>query len=370
MNSDTSPLFQPFQLGTLSLANRIVMAPMTRNFSPGNVPGADVVEYYRRRAAGGVGLIVTEGTCIDHIAASGYPDVPYFHGEERLAGWRRVAQAVHAEGGKIAPKLWHCGGMRKAGTPPEGDVPGYTPSGMNLPGKVNRHIISQGDIDEVVAAFARAAADARRLGFDAVEIHGAHGYLIDQFFWAGTNVRDDAYGGSLEKRGRFAVEIIEAVRAAVGPDFPVILRWSQWKQQDYSARLVDNAGDLERFLAPLAAAGVDIFHCSTRRFWEPEFEGSELNLAGWTRKLSGKPAITVGSVGLDQDFIPVPGETVFREAEPASLDELLRRMSGQEFDLVAVGRALIANPDWAALVREGQLGSARPFQKQDLAQLR
>ncbi|WP_116367504.1 NADH:flavin oxidoreductase [Parahaliea mediterranea] len=367
--SDTSPLFQPFTCGPLQLANRIVMAPMTRNFSPGNIPGDNVAEYYRRRAAGGVGLIVTEGTCIDHIAASGYPDVPYFHGEQRLAGWQRVLEAVHAEGAKIAPQLWHCGGMRKAGVPPEGDVPGYTPSGMNVPGKVNRHIMSQQDIDDVIAAFARGAADAKRLGFDAVELHGAHGYLIDQFFWAGTNVRDDAYGGSMDKRGRFAVEVIEAVREAVGPEFPIILRWSQWKQQDYTARLAETPAELEQFLAPLSAAGVDIFHCSTRRFWEPEFDGSDLNLAGWTRKLTGKPAITVGSVGLTEDFLPVPGETTFREAEPASLDELLRRLGGGEFDLVAVGRALIANPDWAQLVQEDRLASARAFEKENLFQL-
>ncbi|MCB1854238.1 MAG: NADH:flavin oxidoreductase [Halieaceae bacterium] len=362
-------LFTPFRYGPLELANRIVMAPMTRNKSPGNIPGEDVVEYYRRRAAGGVGLIITEGTCIDHIAASGYPDVPYFHGEERLEGWRKVVEAVHAEGGKIAPQLWHCGGMRRAGTPPEGDVNGYTPSGMNMPGKVNRHIMSRQDIADVVRAFAQGAADARRLGFDAVEIHGAHGYLVDQFFWEGTNQRDDEYGGSLENRGRFAVEVVAAVRQAVGPEFPVILRWSQWKQQDYTARLATSPAELERFLAPLSDAGVDIFHCSTRRFWEPEFEGSNLNLAGWTRKLTGKPAITVGSVGLSADFIPEPGETAFREAEPASLDELLRRLAAQEFDLVAVGRALIANPEWAQLVRDSRAAELKPFSPDLLGQL-
>jgi 2,4-dienoyl-CoA reductase-like NADH-dependent reductase (Old Yellow Enzyme family) len=359
--SDTDILFQPFELGPLQLANRLVMAPMTRNKSPGNSPGEDVVDYYRRRAAGGVGLIITEGTCINHIAASGYPDVPYFHGAERLEAWQKVADAVHAEGGKIAPQLWHCGGMRRGGTPPEGDVNGYTPSGMNVPGKVNRHIMSQRDIDEVVAAFGQGAADAKALGFDAVEIHGAHGYLVDQFFWEATNQRDDDYGGSLERRNRFALEVIAAVRAAVGPTFPVILRWSQWKQQDYGARLVTTPGELERFLLPLSDAGVDIFHCSTRRFWEPEFEGSDLNLAGWTRKITGKPAITVGSVGLSADFIPAPGETAFRAAEPASLDELVRRMEADEFDLVAVGRALIANPAWVRLVQEQRLADIRAY---------
>ncbi|MFT4824029.1 MAG: 2,4-dienoyl-CoA reductase-like NADH-dependent reductase (Old Yellow Enzyme family) [Halioglobus sp.] len=367
--SDNNILFQPLDLANLQLKNRIVMAPMTRNFSPDNIPGDQTVDYYRRRASGGAGLIITEGTCVDHIAASGYPDVPYFHGEERLAGWKKVVDAVHEAGGKIAPQLWHCGGMRKAGVMPEGDVPGYTPSGMNVPGKMGRHVMTQADIDDVVQAFARGAADAKALGFDAVEIHGAHGYLLDQFFWAGTNVREDAYGGSLENRGRFVLEIIEAVREAVGPDYPVILRFSQWKQQDYAARLVDNPEDLETFLMPLSNAGVDIFHCSQRRFWEPEFEGSDLNLAGWVRKITGKPAITVGSVGLDADFIPVPGEATFREAEPASLDELERRMQAQEFDLVAVGRAMIANPDWANLVSEDRMGDLRPFRKEDLAAL-
>jgi 2,4-dienoyl-CoA reductase-like NADH-dependent reductase (Old Yellow Enzyme family) len=362
-------LFRPFNLGPLQLDNRIVMAPMTRNFSPDNVPGDNVVQYYRRRAAGGAGLIITEGTCVDHIAASGYPNVPYFHGDKSLAGWKKVVEAVHAEGGKIAPQLWHVGGMRKAGTPPEGDVDGYCPSGMNVPGKVNRHAMSTEDIQDVIKAFARGAAAARELGFDAVEIHGAHGYLLDQFFWAGTNVREDEYGGSLENRGRFVREIITAARREVGPDFPIILRWSQWKQQDYGARLVDTPAELEQFLIPLSDAGVDIFHCSTRRFWEPEFEGSELNLAGWTRKITGKPCIAVGSVGLSADFIPLPGEASFREAEPASLDSLLERMERDEFDLVAVGRAMIANPDWANRVRAGELMQMQPFAKEQLGAL-
>ncbi len=367
--TDCSTLFRPFSLGPLDMANRIVMAPMTRNASPTNIPGPEVVEYYRRRAAGGTGLIVTEGTCVGHIAASGYPNVPYFHGEAALEGWRKVVEAVHAEGGKIAPQLWHVGGMRKAGTPPEGDVDGYTPSGMNVPGKVKRHIMTREDIQDVVEAFAASAAAAVDVGFDAVEIHGAHGYLLDQFFWEGTNIRKDEYGGSLDNRGRMPVETIRACREAVGTDFPIILRWSQWKQQDYTARLVDNAEDLQRFLDPLSAAGVDIFHCSSRRFWEPEFEGSDLNLAGWTRKLTGKPTITVGSVGLNADFIPLPGESTFREAEPASLDALVERMEKDEFDLVAVGRAMIANPDWANRVQAGELEQMRPFEKEQLLAL-
>lgn len=367
--SNVSSLFQPFALGNLELSNRVVMAPMTRSMSPGNVPGDEVVEYYRRRAAGGVGLIITEGTCVGHKAASGYPDVPFIAGEEALAGWKKVVDAVHAEGGKIAPQLWHVGAIRRSGVEPGGDAPGYGPSGMAMPNKVTGHAMTQADIDEVVAAFALAARDAKAIGFDAVEIHGAHGYLLDQFFWEGTNQRDDEYGGDLAQRSRFAIEIIAAIREAVGPDFPIILRWSQWKQQDYTARLVDTPEALEGFLKPLVDAGVDIFHCSTRRFWEPEFEGSDLNLAGWTRKLTGKPCITVGSVGLNAEFLPEPGSADFQAAEPASLDNLLQRLDRNEFDLVAVGRALLANPDWSNQVRKGQLAELKAYDKSYLAAL-
>ena len=362
-------LFRPVDLGKLSLKNRIAMAPMTRAFSPGNVPNDLVVAYYRRRAEGGVGLIITEGTFVDHKAASGYPNVPAFFGKDALAGWKKVVDAVHEAGGKIAPQLWHVGAIRRPGINPGGDTPGYSPSGMAVPGKVTGHAMTQQDIDDVVAAFARAAADAKAIGFDAIELHGAHGYLIDQFFWDGTNQRADAYGGDLANRSRFALEIVRAVRAAVGEDFPIIFRFSQWKQQDYSARLCETPDALGAFLTPLAEAGVDIFHCSTRRFWEPEFEGSDLNLAGWARKLTGKPSITVGSVGLNADFLPEDGTADFKGAEPASIDNLLERAERDEFDLVAVGRALIANPDWANQVAAGEMDKLTAFEKKMLMQL-
>lgn len=362
-------LFQPVELENLHLKNRIVMAPMTRTFSPDNIPNDKVIEYYRRRAEGGVGLIITEGTCVDHAAASGYPNVPSFYGKEALAGWKKVVDAVHAAGGKIAPQLWHVGAIRRPGVNPGGDTPGHSPSGMAVPGKVVGHAMTPADINDVVAAFARAAKDAKDIGMDAIELHGAHGYLIDQFFWDGTNQREDGYGGDLAQRSRFALEIVRGVRATVGPDFPVILRYSQWKQQNYAARLCETPEELGAFLQPLADAGVDIFHCSTRRFWEPEFEGSDLNLAGWTRKLTGKAAITVGSVGLSADFLPNDGTADFRAAEPASIDNLLERLDRDEFDMVAVGRALIANPDWANQVQAGKFDSLAAYEKDMLKDL-
>jgi 2,4-dienoyl-CoA reductase-like NADH-dependent reductase (Old Yellow Enzyme family) len=365
----TNPLFRPFDMAGLHLPNRIVMAPMTRSFSPGGVPGANVADYYQRRAEGQVGLIVTEGTGVDRAGSLNDPNVPVFHGEAALGGWGKVADAVHGAGGKIAPQLWHVGAAINRASDHPHDAEG--PSGLFKPGKAYGKAMSESDIADTIAAFARAAGDAKRLGFDAVELHGAHGYLIDQFFWDGTNLRDDAFGGAaLVQRGRFAAEILTAVRAAVGPDFPVIIRLSQWKQQDFSAKLAPTPDAMAAWLTPLADAGADVFHCSQRRFWEPEFPEIDgdagLNFAGWAKKLTGKPTITVGSVGLSGEFIAGFGG---EGSQPASLDGLLDRLAKDEFDLVAVGRALIVDPDWAEKVRDGRMGELKDFDRSALATL-
>ncbi|MET0940925.1 MAG: NADH:flavin oxidoreductase [Mesorhizobium sp.] len=365
--SSTSPLFSPFRHKSLSLSNRIVMAPMTRSKSPDGIPTEEVAAYYRRRAEGGVGLIITEGTTVDRPGASNDASIPNFHTPESLRAWRHVVQEVHAAGGKIAPQLWHMGMVRKPGTGPCPEGPSDGPSGLSASGKQVAEPMSDADIADTIAAFADAAEQAKEIGFDAVELHGAHGYLLDQFFWAHSNRRGDAYGGDLVTRTRFASEIVQAVRRRVGPDFTVILRYSQWKQQDYSARLANTEQELSAFLEPLAASGVDIFHCSTRRFWEPEFQGSDLNLAGWTRKITGKPTITVGSVGLKgNDFIHAfKGES----AQVGELGELESRLRRDEFDLVAVGRALITDPQWPTKVREGRFAELAPFSPAALATL-
>lgn len=360
-------LSRPVSLNGLTVPNRIVMAPMTRQFSPGGVPGEDVVGYYARRAAAGVGLIVTEGTYVGHESAGQSDRVPRFHGAEQLAGWTKVVDAVHAAGGTIVPQLWHIGMVRNAGEPPFADAPAVGPSGIGSAGAdVTGKAMTQQDLDDVIAAFAEAAATAERIGFDGVELHGAHGYLIDQFLWEGTNRRTDAYGGDPVARTKFGAEIVAAVRAAVSPDFPILFRYSQWKQQAYDARLAATPEELEAILTPLAAAGVDAFHASTRRYWLPEFDGSDLNLAGWTKKLTGKPAITVGSVGLDGDFLKAfQGEG----ALVSGLDNLLDRLESNEFDLVAVGRALLQDPEWAAKVLDGRFADLTAYDPKALRTL-
>lgn len=380
-------LLKPFSLGKLELPNRLVMAPMTRNHSKNRIPGPDVAAYYRRRAEGGVGLIVTEGTGIGHPAAHGYPDVPSIFGAEALAGWKRVVDEVHGAGGRIFPQLWHVGSVRQR-HPCENpgidnprrtnachhcEIPGFAPSPIPHPyiaGGEIPHEMTVIDIQEVIAAFAQAAKNAAITGFDGVEIHGAHGYLIDQFFWDRTNRRMDEYGGkTLAKRARFAVELVKAVRDAVGSDYPISFRFSQWKLGDYQAKIANTPEDLETLVVPLAEAGVDLFHCSTRRFWEPEFPDSPLNLAGWTKRLSGKPSITVGSVGMSEDFVTAVLEGKSCQSTPSHLQELTSRLERGEFDLVAVGRALLADPAWLQKMTQEKNASIRPFSKELLASL-
>ena len=367
---DIEVLFRPFRFRKINLPTRIVMAPMTRSFAPGGIPTEEMAQYYHRRAQNGVGLILTEGTLIDEASASADINCPSFFGGAALRGWKNICSRVHQTPCRIAPQLWHVGMARPlSGEIPHPEHPPIGPSGID-PVTFQRTgaSMSRGKIAEVIDAFARAAADARKLGFDAVEIHGAHGYLIDQFFWEATNQRQDEYGGDLIARTRFAREVIQAVRKAVGRHFPILFRFSQWKVGHYDAKLAYTPSELADFLRPLSEAGVDIFDCSTRRYEQAEFAGSSLNLAGWTKKLTGKPTISVGSVGLQRPFSP-ENITHPHPAARTSLTRLLQMMRADEFDLIAVGRALLADPEWASKIRDGRDDEIIPFSRLSLARL-
>ncbi len=363
-------LFRPLKINNLTLRNRIVMAPMTRSMSSRGIPTQEVADYYAVRARAECGLIITEGVEIEHKASSGYPDVPHFYGEEAIAGWRRVVESVHAAGGAIFPQLWHVGSVRKKGMPPNPEVPGYAPSPE--PNPINEDAseipkeMSLKDINEVITAYVESARNAKQIGFDGVEIHGAHGYLIDQFLWKHTNLRTDSYGGSMVKRTRLAKEIIMAVRQEVGEEYPIVFRYSQWKNGAFDAKLAHTPAELEKFLDILVDAGVDLFHCSTRRYWEPEFEGSKLNLAGWTKKLTGKPSISVGSIGLDNEtFNTLMGE----KTSMTGIDRLLEMMANDEFDLIAIGRMYLCDPKIAEKLHEGRLDDIIKFDVKCLEKL-
>ena len=362
----SNPLFKPFSCKGLSLPNRIVMAPMTRSQSPGGVPTAAVAQYYAKRAAADVGLIITEGTVINRGGASNDPNIPEFYGKKSLTAWKAVAERVHKAGGKIAPQIWHMGLVRKAGTGRHPDAVTDSPSGVTHDGKSVATAPTDSEIADIVMAYANAAGQARKLGFDTVEIHGAHGYLIDQFFWDVMNKREDKFGGDLIGRANFAAEIIRECKKQMADDMPLILRFSQWKQQDYKARLADTPQKLENLLGVFVDAGIDILHCSQRRFWEAEFDGSDLNLAGWAKKLTGLPAISVGSVGLQGDFF---GSFSGKGSKTAPLEMLYERMERGEFDLIAVGRAILQDPHWATKVKEGRMDELQPFTAASLATL-
>ena len=357
-------LFDEYKLKNLVLRNRVVMAPMTRNQSPGGIPTDDVISYYARRAKAEVGLIITEGIEVSHKASSAYPNVPRLDTNEAREGWKKVVDGIKNNNGAVIAQLWHCGGFRKLGMQPNPEVPGYTASGLVKPGKKVAHEMTIKDIKETIDAYASDAKICQDLGFDGVEIHGAHGYLIDNFLWGGTNIREDSYGGSIGKRSQFVSDIIKAVKENVDDTFIVGLRFSQWKQHDFSAKLASTPDDLRKILIPPVEAGLDFLHSSMRRFWESEFEDSEENLAYWTKKISNIPTIGVGSVGLDSDFIDMTAP-----AKPTSIDKALDDIAKEKYDLIAVGRALLSDYEWVVKMKEGRLNDVIPYTKDALLNL-
>jgi N-ethylmaleimide reductase len=219
-------LFEPVQLGPLHLPNRIVMAPLTRNRAPDAIPTPLMAEYYSQRA--GAGLIISEGTAITH-QGQGYADVPGLYGTEQLDAWRQVTKAVHAKGGRIFCQLWHVGRISHVDLQPGGQPP-VAPSAITA--KTKTYLIKDGkgsfvptsepraldaeEIPGIVRDFRHAARNAISAGFDGVEVHGANGYLVDQFLRSSTNQRTDDYGGSIENRARFLLEVMREVCEEVG----------------------------------------------------------------------------------------------------------------------------------------------------------
>jgi 2,4-dienoyl-CoA reductase-like NADH-dependent reductase (Old Yellow Enzyme family) len=365
-------MFRPFSVKSLHLKNRIVMSPMGQGHATGGVPDPGYPAYYRRRAEGEVGLIIGGATAIPHPSAHMDLNEPHFHGDAALAGWKRAIDEVHAAGGRMIPQLWHSGLHGLAYVAPSWDMHG--PSGVWFPGprpdgsagssKLHGQPMTQADIDSVIDAFGQAAETAQRLGFDGIEIHGGHGFLIDQFLWDRTNMRTDRYGGALRDRTRFAVEVLGEIRRRVGQDFPVFMRISQFKMMDYTARLAETPQQLAELIEPLADAGVDLFDCSLRRFQQPAFDGSHLNLAGWVKKLSGKPTLCCGGVGLGAGSVDFGDADAYKATATASLSELdilCEMLDRGDFDLVSLARAILGDAAWPKKVREGREDELKPF---------
>ena len=375
-SSRIEALLEPVTVRGTTFPNRVIMSPMTRGASPNGVPSAEVAAYYARRAAGGVGAIFTESVFIEDKGTMGKFDLeggddkktgwPVMFGEGPLEGWRRVVDEVHAAGGLIFPQLMHLGIQR---SPAKGqswsDIHISSPSGiwgtpeqiaalpeekaavMNCPEKA----MTEDEIWAVINAFGESAANAKSVGFDGIALHGGHGYLIDNFMREETNLRTDDWGGDHVGRMRFAVEVVKAVRKAVGEDMLISFRFSQWTHHDVDAMLTKTSDELKDILELLAEAGVDIFEASARDFRDPVYEGSDLNISGWTKKLIDRPVVMVGGTGVRRErheSALTPPQVV------DNVDEIMERYAAGEFDFLAIGRALLNDPDWLQRARKGE----------------
>ncbi len=362
-------LFSPLTIRGLTLRNRFVMPGMQRGFMDDGAPTPKMIEYLRRCAAGGAGLIISESTSPDHPSAYWQPVMGRLEAAT-LGAWKRVVDAVRAEGAGFLLQLWHPGAMRKvAAGHPLASHPAWSPSGLIQAGRPNGRAMTREDLEELKAAYVRAAVQAQELGADGVEVHSAHGYLLDQFLWAETNRRQDEYGGrTLAERARYGAEIVSGIRRAVGADFVISFRFSQFKEVDYGAAVTSGPEDLRAMLALLRSAGVDLFNVSSRRCHKPEWPGSahpELTIAEWTRSLTDAPVMTCGSVGLNVEMFA----NLFDDEEPSELcvERDLAWLAGRvrqgTLDLVGVGRMHIANNDFVNKVRAGRLQELALFNK-------
>lgn len=374
MSAET--LLRPFAFKSLALRNRIVMAPMTRMSSPDALPGPDVAAYYARRAAGGTGLITTEGIGVDHPVSVDHARIPRLDSPESVAAWRQVTEAVHAADGQIAAQLWHVGPLWGANAVADSPTERarweamrpMRPSGLwGRAGATTYHQddidrwaaecapMTDGEIADVIQSYGCSARLAVEAGFDAVAIHGAHGYLIDAFFWSETNRRRDRWGGDLRARTRFAREVVAAVREAIGPEMALIFRFSQHTQQDFRARKAADPAELEVWLGALVEAGVDVLDSSQRRFDAPAFPeragaDGQRTMAGWAKQLTGAVTSTVGGFGVPRSGSPDDDRHAATARDLAAAAHLIE--SG-EVDLVTIGRMHLAAPDVAELIATG-----------------
>ena len=363
---DITPLLQPLQVRGLRLRNRFVMPGMQRYWCADGAPDLRLREYYRRRVLGGASLVISESCAVDHPSATKNPTFARIAPSTREA-WRECVAGVHEAGGAMFLQLWHQGAVNYGGDAESNpDFVALSPSGVAHPGESFGRAATEAELDSIKRAFVQGAVDAEEIGADGVEIHSAHGFLLDQFLWPGTNLRTDRYGGpSITDRATFVAEVTEAVRAATGPDFAISVRISQWKESDYDARIVEEPAQLGQLVTMLRAAGADIFHVSTRRFWTPEWEGSDLGLAGWAKSFTDAPVIAVGSVGLDIDVMASLEGKEGRPTGASRIDELVRRFQRGDFDLVSVGRSQIGDPDWIAKMTHHRIPEIRGFRAND-----
>ncbi|MHB8908134.1 MAG: oxidoreductase [Syntrophales bacterium] len=335
-------LFSPVTINTMTLKNRAVMPAMGTGYGAADSTIGDrLITYLARRARGGTGLIITEVCAVDP-RGKGFPNEIGAWSDQFLPGLSQLTAAIHGEGGKIALQLHHAGretSEAAAGGKPE--APSPIPSVvLGQPCEE----MSRERIDHVIGAFGRAAARAKQAGFDAVEIHGAHGYLLNQFLSPFSNQRTDEYGGSEENRSRFVLETIAAVRRAVGPDFPVIIRVSA----DEMSRGGYDLEFMKRLAPRLAATGVDAIHASVGVFSTPE----NLTIAS----MDTEAGFNLFRARAIKETVTVPVIGVGRINDPRLADKAIA--DGQA-DLISFGRQHLTDPDFIRKAEAGRFDEIR-----------
>lgn len=342
--SDTKLLFETFKLGNTNLSNRVGVAPMTRtSASPEGLANDQMVSYYTKFAQGGFGIIFTEGVYPDDKYAQGYFNQPGIINDEQVQAWRKVTESVHHEGGKIFIQLMHAGALSQgnrfnnqtlgpSAVQPRGEQLGmYGGEGsFSVPKEATKE-----DIAEVIQGFVSAAVRAKQAGFDGVEIHGANGYILDQFLTDYMNQRTDEYGGSTENRVRLLVEVSKAVREAVGQQMTVGIRISQGKVNDHLYKWAGKEKDAEIIFGHLGNAGLDFIHVTEYEAWQPAFpQGEGATLVALAKKYGNLPVIANG-------YLDDP-------------DKARKIIEKGEADVITIGRGALANGDWVNKVKNDE----------------
>lgn len=333
-----SALFTPFKLGRFELTNRIGVAPMTRMSSPGDsIPRQDVLDFLVRRARNGASLVYTEAIVTDYESAQGYPGQARILTQRQIDAWRSVTDQIRTAGAVSIMQLFHCGRMAWPEVNPAGRAIAPSPIAPQQDNPITGEPypvadeISRFDIGHVINGFVESAKGAVAAGFDGVEVHGAHGYLISQFLSSYSNRREDDYGGSVEKRYRFAHEVIEAVRAVVPSDRLLTFRISDWGVADMEVSLFNTREEWQQMIGLLDQEPIDAISVSCYDFSADAF-GTGRTMAALTREATTKPIMICGKI-----------------YDRSSAERAL-----EHADIVLSAKSVLLNPDWVEDVRAGR----------------
>ena len=349
-------LFEKVKIGSVTLENRVGVAPMTRtSATPEGYATDQMVSYYTSFALGGFGLIITEGIYPDDKYSQGYLNQPGIVYDEQVQAWEKVVDSVHQAGSKIFAQLMHAGALSQgncfvnetiapSAVPPKGEQLEFYGGKGAFP---TPREATKEDITEIINGFVNAAKRAKEAGFDGVEIHGANGYILDQFLTDYTNQRKDEYGGSTENRVRLLVEVSKAVREVVGQDYTVGIRISQGKVNDYSHKWQGKERDAEIIFGQLGKAGLDFIHVTEYEAWQPAFPEGEATTA--TDSDFGAGGASLARLAKTYSNLPVIANGHLEN--PGTAAEIIEN---GEADVVTLGKGALANHDWINKVKAGE----------------